>query len=188
MADIERCLLRVTYKVSHPLVRKGKAYVQVPPLHLHFTQTETFKILRGNLGVSLGYDRVDHILGPEDEAFDIIPMVPHFPYPVVRDGDDEDIVVLLWAHPGEVDNPMDDLFFEHLFRYLSRCHESGTMPSLLQVMLMQHKTDSALVMCPGWTGAGSLRWWIPWKLQGGIAWIAEALGYKPLLKEYMKDE
>lgn len=162
--------------------------MQVPPIHLHFAQSETFKVLRGSLGVSLGYEGIDRILGPRDGPFDISPMMPHVPYPVVRDGDEEDIVALMWAHPSEVVNPMDDLFFEHLFLYLSHCHEKGRMPDLLQLMLMQHKTDTALVMCPRWTALGSLRWWIPWMVQAGLAWAARMLGYTALLKEYMKDE
>jgi hypothetical protein len=52
----------------------------------------------------------------------------------------------------------------------------------------RHATASALVMLPRWKWLGPLRWWLPWKLQAGFAWVARLMGYRALLKEYTPEE
>ena len=46
-------------------------------------------------------------------------------------------MLYLWAHPDGVPEPMDQLFFENLLRYLSDVTEKQARLSLLQIMLMQ---------------------------------------------------
>ena len=66
---------------------------------------------------------------------EIVPWVPHrfWPHPEAE----EDTVLYLWAHPDGVPEPMDQLFFENLLRYLSDVTEKKASFSLIQVMLMQ---------------------------------------------------
>jgi hypothetical protein len=35
---------------------------------------------------------------------------------------------------------------------------------------------------------GPLRWWVPWHLQGAVAWVGKCCGYKALMKEYTMEE
>jgi len=42
-----------------------------------------------------------------------------------------------------------------------------------------------MVMFPTAWWLGPLRWWIPWKFQGAIAWVGRGMGYRPLMREYM---
>ncbi|CAK4031705.1 Hypothetical predicted protein [Lecanosticta acicola] len=183
-------LLRATYKANRPLLRKGKQHPQAPPLHLHFDQIETFKILQGVLAVTYGYEQQEVILTPENTPFSIEKMVPHAPYPhpQLSGANGEDVIAILRAHPSAVPNPLDIIWFEHLFKHLDGCHREKKMPDLFQVLLSQHEGASAPVMLPGVHFLGSLRWWVPWKLQAVVAWAARLMGYAPVIQKYLKDE
>ncbi|KIW83376.1 hypothetical protein Z517_02621 [Fonsecaea pedrosoi CBS 271.37] len=167
-------LMRATYKHDHPLCRKGKAYPQAPPLHLHFQQSESLAVLSGELGTTTTYSRIDTIHTPQTtppaRPHHIAPYMPHqiWPSPSAK----EDTTMLIWAHPNpkDMDDKMDRLFFQTLLLY--RRHISAT----------------ALVVLPGLTFLGPLRWWIPWLFQCLCAYLALWLGRKPLLKKYMSAE
>ena len=107
---------------------------QTPPLHLHFDQAETFKVLRGKWGLTAGYEQRDIILTPSDEPYTIPTWLPHFPWPVPTD---EDSVILAWGHPSGVPKPMDVPFFEQIFLYTGNCFAEKKQPDLLQMMLSQ---------------------------------------------------
>nr|POF00960.1 hypothetical protein CFP56_20908 [Quercus suber] len=181
------CLLRVTIKGGHPLntAANNKQHPQVPPLHLHFSQTETFQILKGKFGVEAGWDRRNHILTPESGPFDIPPWVPHMPYPVPGH---DDTVVLLWAHPQIKDDALDAIFFERLFLLLDKRYRQGTQPDALQMLLWSHETASVGVMLPSWKLLGPLRWLMPWLMQAGMAVLAKVLGYESLQPHTSKAE
>jgi hypothetical protein len=51
-------------------------------------------------------------------------------------------------------------------------------------MMLRHATASALVLFPTAWWFGPLRWWVPWKLQGLIAWVGRCCGYRALMREY----
>lgn len=190
-------------------MKLGKKHAHVPPLHAHFSQIETFQVIQGSLGVTIGYDQKDTILSPANTPFNIERWVPHtvWPDPETTAVIEEDTVALLWAHP-DVENSMDHVFFEHLFRYLDECHVEKKMPDLVQMLVSQsvtfllnswrhdetnackrrHATDSTLVILPGASFLGPLRWWLPWAIQSGISFVGKTLGYTPEMKKYMKDQ
>ncbi|KAK4903460.1 hypothetical protein LTR27_000391 [Elasticomyces elasticus] len=171
-------IMRATYKAGHPLNQLGKANPMAPPYHLHFDQSETFQVISGRLGATLGWEAKDHILTPADGGHHTPPWTPHRIWPVP--GETEDTVILNWAHPPDTPHAMDTPFFEQLLRHVSDRHEMGKMPDVLQVMLMQHVSASALVWFPRATWLGPLRWWVPWKIQAGLAGLAGMLGYVSL--------
>jgi hypothetical protein len=125
--------MRTTYVApSHTL---GKSHPQSPPLHLHFSQKESFYVKRGVVGTTEGWSARDCKWEGESEIAEIDTYVPHrfWPHPDAQ----EDTVVYLWAHPDGVENPMDAAFFENLLRYLSDVTEKRKGLSLVQILLMQ---------------------------------------------------
>lgn len=109
----------------------------MPPLHIHFDQIETFKVLQGQMAVAVGYDQRDIILTPDNTPFDVPPMVPHVPYPCASKG--KDTVFIVRAHPGGVGEPLDDSFFEDLFKHLDDCWNDGNkLPNLVKMMTAQY--------------------------------------------------
>ncbi|ETI26197.1 hypothetical protein G647_02974 [Cladophialophora carrionii CBS 160.54] len=98
--------------------------------------------------------------------------------------------MLVWAHPNpdHLDNKMDRLFFQALLMYVSDVREGREVLSLLQVMVMQHFSATALIMFPELWVLGPLRWWIPWLVQCICAYLAMWMGYSPLLRKYMSQE
>lgn len=112
---------------------------QAPPLHIHFDQTETFKVLQGQMAVAIGYDQREVVLRPDNTPFDVPPMLPHSPYPHMDASKiSEDTVVIVRAHPGGVGEPLDDAFFEDLFKHLDECWNDGNkMPNLVKLLTAQ---------------------------------------------------
>ncbi|CAK1365067.1 hypothetical protein CB0940_08689 [Cercospora beticola] len=175
-------LMRITYKGNDPLLKKGRGHPLVPPLHLHFKQTETFNVIQGEMAIVTGWDEKETILRPDNTPKDVEPMLPHTPYCY---GGDVDTIVLIRAHPAAENDPLGAVFFEHLFRLLDEAHRAKKAPDGIQVMVMQHATDSALVMFPSHEWLGSLRWRIPWLFQAGLANLGWLLGYTPEIKRFM---
>jgi hypothetical protein len=180
--------MRVRFPAGHHLLAMGKKNPQVPPLHLHFDQVETFKVLQGAYGFTTGYDLQDTILTPSSPPFHVPPMLPHYPWPVPgQTGQGEDTVVLLAVHPKATAQPLGDEFFLELFTHISDAYEQKKSPNLLLLMSGQHETASTNVILPGLWFLGPLRWWLPWKLQAGVAALARLLGYKVSTAEVKKD-
>lgn len=129
--------MRFTYKAGNPTLKLGKKHPLVPPLHLHWSQIESFQVVQGSFGVTYGYDLKDIILTPSNTPFDIERWVPHtvWPDPATATSS-EDAVALLWAHP-DCENSIDHVFFESLFRYLDECHREKKNPNLFQMVVTQ---------------------------------------------------
>lgn len=180
--------MRVTYKAHHALTASGKNHPQAPPLHVHFIQSESFQVLSGCVGTTEGYDVQDIIWTPSmtTTPHEITPNIPHKFWPVPDC--EEDSTILLWAHPDGSDEDMDRIFFGNLLRYMSDVHAKKVTMDPFRMMLMQHETASALVMFPTATWLGSLRWWIPWKLQAFAAAVADWRGTGAVMKEYTDEE
>jgi hypothetical protein len=53
---------------------------------------------------------------------------------------------------------------------------------------IRHATASALVVFPKAWFLGALRWWVPWKLQGMIAWVGMKCGYMALMRDYTSEK
>ncbi|GAM41091.1 hypothetical protein TCE0_041f13952 [Talaromyces pinophilus] len=179
-------MMRATYKHDHPLCKKGAAHPQTPPLHLHFSQSETFEVLQGKIATVEGWSVTKRIWTPEDEQHEIKPWVPHSFQPVPDST--EDTIILVWAHPEDVDEMMDRVFFKNLLMYVSDVHEKKVSLNPFQIMLTQHVAATALVWFPTATWLGPLRWWVPWKVQAGFALAGRLLGLTPTMKKYTSDE
>lgn len=83
---------------------------------------------------------------------------------------------------------MDALFFKNLLVYVSDVASGKVKMDMLQMMLTQHVTNTAMIMFPKAWWLGPIRWWIPWHLQGAMAGIARLMGYTPQMKAYTSDE
>ncbi|KAL2812754.1 hypothetical protein BJX63DRAFT_396018 [Aspergillus granulosus] len=54
-------LMRATYKGEHEFTKLGKNHPQAPPLHIHFSQSETFLVEAGAIGTTTTYDMIDTV-------------------------------------------------------------------------------------------------------------------------------
>jgi hypothetical protein len=65
----------------------------------------------------------------------IEPWVPHtfWPHPSAT----SDTTVYVWAHPDQVNDPMDRLFFENLLRYVGDISDKKASMSIIQIMVTQ---------------------------------------------------
>ncbi|KAH8645504.1 hypothetical protein BX600DRAFT_534511 [Xylariales sp. PMI_506] len=190
-------LFKATYKRGHPLLKKGKAHPQSPPLHLHFNQAESFAVLSGRFGTTANHREGGGLGAVVDEIHDkastissphtFEPWTPHkfWPIPDV----DEDTSMLLWATPeGKFPPMMDDAFFVTLLSLLSDVSAGKVPLDLGLILLNQHESESTAVIFPGAWWLGPLRWFIPWALQATIAAIARWQGKKGLVEEYVRPE
>jgi hypothetical protein len=179
-------LMRAKY--THSSSHLGKSHPQAPPLHLHFSQKESFYVKSGIVGTTSSYSALDRKHVGESDIVTIDEWEPHrfWPHPEASG----DSVMYVWAHPDETGkgDEMDRAFFENLLRYLSDVVEGKKGLDLVQVMLMQHVTASALVVFPTLWWLGPMRWWVPWKVQGMIAWVGTCFGYRALMREYTGEE
>lgn len=142
-------LFKVIYKMIHPEVRLGKAYAQVPPLHLHFAQTESFFVLQGKVGTTTTYDMVDNVWTRENTRtpISVEPWVPHTFWPVVdeKEEEEEEAILCVWAHPTSSSPSQDFLFpplLDHLFfasvlGHVSDAHEGKEKLDIIWIMCSQ---------------------------------------------------
>ncbi|KFY49255.1 hypothetical protein V495_00636 [Pseudogymnoascus sp. VKM F-4514 (FW-929)] len=179
-------LIRATYKHDHPLCKQGKGHPQAPPLHLHFNQSETFQVLQGQVATVEGWSVATTVYTREDGPHEIKPWVPHSFNPVPDSP--EDTVVLVWAHPDDVDEMMDRVFFTNLLMYVSDVHEKKVSLNPFQIMLTQHVSATAMIWFPTATWLGPLRWWVPWKVQALFAAAGRLIGLTPMMKRYTSEE
>lgn len=89
------------------------------------------------------YSLIKRVSTPKDGPQEIKPYLPHTFYPVADST--EDSVILIWAHPDNVDEVMDRVFFSNLLMYVSDVHEKKVSLSPFQIMLTQHVSATALV-------------------------------------------
>ena len=82
-----------------------------------------------------GYSVTKRIQTPKDGPHEIKPWVPHTFHPVPEST--EDTIILMWAHPDDVDEIMDRIFFTNLLMYASDVAEGKVSLNPLQIMLIQ---------------------------------------------------
>lgn len=58
-------LMKATYVGGHHLLQLGKSHPQAPPLHIHFSQSESFIVTSGAIGTTTTYATVDTIHTPD---------------------------------------------------------------------------------------------------------------------------
>ena len=71
----------------------------------------------------------------EDGPHEIKPCVPHSFNTVP--GSPEDTILLVFAHPDDVDEVMDRVFFTNLLKYASDVYEKKVSLNPFQIMLLQ---------------------------------------------------
>ncbi|KAE8548872.1 hypothetical protein EYB25_009255 [Talaromyces marneffei] len=143
-------LMRATYKHDHPLCEKGAGHPQ------------------GQVSTVKGWSATKRAWTRGDGGHEIKRWVPHSFQPVPDSP--EDTIILVWAHPGDVDEMMDRVFFKNLLlMYVSDVHEKKVTLNPFQIMLLQHVSATALVWFPTARWLGPLRWWVPWKVQAIFA-------------------
>jgi hypothetical protein len=124
---------------SHPLIRLSKSHPQAPPLHLHFSQSETFVVASGKLGITSTYAYTDRVFTRKDGFHEVEPWTPHQFWPIADAG--EDTVVYFVVHPNSVPEPMDWLFFSNILMLVSDMAENktgmGPLGTMLQIMVTQ---------------------------------------------------
>lgn len=145
-------LMKGRYVANHPEVRQGKKYAQTPPLHLHFSQIETFVILQGRLGNTKGWNVEDRVYTAKDGIQSVERWTPHTFWPVLPTADpdtadlaDEDAIMLVWSHPklpgpngqGIFPPDLDYLIFQSILGYFSDIHEGKAKLDLPLAMLQQ---------------------------------------------------
>lgn len=126
-------LMRCSYLSSG--THLGKTHPQAPPLHLHFSQSETFLVTQGSLGTTTGYDVTDTIWREGMAPQEIAPWTPHAFWPDA--GGEGDCEVFIWAHPEVGEAGMDRLFFASLLRFVSDVAEGREGMSIVQLMVTQ---------------------------------------------------
>lgn len=98
-------------------------------------QSETFQLLQGEVVTTEEYSLIKRVSTPKDGPQEIKPYVPRTFYPVADST--EDCVILIWAHPDNVDEVMDRVFFSNLLLYISDVHEKKVSLSPFQIMPTQ---------------------------------------------------
>jgi len=121
---------------THP---EGKIAPPEPAVHLHFDQSETLFVASGKVGTTLDYAGRDRVWTREDGTHEIKPWVPHTFWPHPEAG--EDTVVYIVAHPDNVKEPMDWLFFINLLYLVSESSAGeaglGPLQTITQIMVTQ---------------------------------------------------
>ena len=92
-------------------------------------------MLSGKVGTTQTYDVVDRIWTAANAPHEITPWTPHNFWPCADT--EEDTTFLVWAHPENVPEPMDWLFFQNLLRLISDISEGKRRPNPFQIMLSQ---------------------------------------------------
>lgn len=136
-------------------------------------------------------------------------MVPHIVGPPIASAEkpDEDVVVLVWAHPKNTAGDMDHIFFLNLFKHVSDVQEGKRKLDLERILMMQyvyllmhgfeyghnmlimsyrHESQTALVMAPSAWWLGRLRWCVPYYLQAAVATFVRLRGKQALSGEDTK--
>lgn len=147
-------LMHARYVATHPEVKLGKKYGQTPPLHLHFSQAESFIVLQGRIGTTTGWECRDRVWTSSNGVQTIEQWkvhsfwpVPPDEYPDSAEEGKEDCRILVWAHPklpgmdnvsdGMFPPSMDHLFFHSILGYISDTHEGKKKLDIGLIMLMQ---------------------------------------------------
>ncbi|KAL2869128.1 uncharacterized protein BJX67DRAFT_371079 [Aspergillus lucknowensis] len=183
-----------------------------PPLHIHFTQVESFIIEAGAIGTTTTYDVIDTIhtitashqqsapragLSPpvpmrndDDGVIPIPPWTPHNFWPVVPTHPFWSTAEGPRSWSGGIlttDFPpdMDAAFFLAILSLVDAISAKriSMSPSLVATLLsMQTESDSAKIMAPTACWLGPLRWWVPWKAQVAVESVRKLLGGRSAVK------
>jgi hypothetical protein len=92
-------------------------------------------VLSGKVGTTQTYDAVDRIWTAADAPQEVTPWTPHNFWPCADA--EEDTTLLVWAHPENVPEPMDWLFFQNLLWLISDISEGKRRLDPFQIMLLQ---------------------------------------------------
>ncbi|KAH4116037.1 hypothetical protein HBH64_047200 [Parastagonospora nodorum] len=171
-------VIRETHYIKDPIVKAG---LSGPPIHLHLTQDEFFKIEQGVLGAVK--DGVEYAVTKDDGVF-CIPKGTRHRFWSHKSGT-EDLVFTVWLDPcTETDHLFDVNILRNLTGYMNDCKKLGVALSPWQLLLFFEDASSILIPpALSWMPNSMLTW-----VHHGLAWYAESvLGYKRTYPEYVKE-
>ncbi|KAI1112708.1 hypothetical protein F5Y14DRAFT_245149 [Nemania sp. NC0429] len=170
-------VVRETHYLKNPLVQAG---LSGPPLHIHRTQGECFKVEQGVLGIAK--DGKEYAFTKDDGTISIPAGTRHRFWS--HKTSTEDLVFTIWLDPcKDTDYIMDVNTLRNLTGYMGDCQKAGVKVSPWQMLLFFENASS--IVCP--PGTGWMPLWMLTPLHHGLAWIAETvLGYKRSYPEYAK--
>ncbi|PTB63073.1 hypothetical protein BBK36DRAFT_1182743 [Trichoderma citrinoviride] len=170
-----RWVVRETHFIDNPLVKNG---LSGPPLHIHWKQSEYFKVEKGIIGI---HKDGKEIRATKDDGVIEVPAGTRHKF-WSHPSNQEDLVFKVWAEPQGLDNSFDERFIRNLIGYQRDCQIAKLAPSVFQLMLICY--DCATLATPPF--------WMPLWLLGSIQYILAywvggyLLGYKPSYPEYYK--
>ena len=92
-------------------------------------------MIQGKVALIEGYSLTARVYTPEDGEHEIKPWTPHRFHSYADST--EDCIFLVWAHPDDVDELMDRVFFTNMLTYVSDVHEKKVSMNPFQIMLIQ---------------------------------------------------
>ncbi|KAI1356620.1 hypothetical protein F5Y01DRAFT_267882 [Xylaria sp. FL0043] len=173
--DNGRWVVRETHYFDNKVVRDG---LSGPPLHIHWLQTEYFKVEKGVIGVMKNGKEVT---ATKDDGILEIPAGTRHRF-WAHSSTTEDLVFKVWAEPQDIDHSFDENFLRNFTGYRRDCQQQNIKPSPFQLILMSY--NSATMATPPF--------WMPiWFLKAVnyilAFWIAKGLlGYQESYPEYSR--
>ncbi|KAK5637399.1 hypothetical protein RRF57_013111 [Xylaria bambusicola] len=167
--------LRETHHFNNKVVREGRSG---PPLHIHWLQTEYFKVEKGVIGI---HKNGKEIAATKDDGILEIPAGTRHRF-WAHSSTTEDLVFKVWAEPQDIDHSFDENFLRNFTGYQRDCQMQGIKPSPFQLILLSYNSATM----------GTPPFWMPLWLLKGINyilafWIAKALlGYRESYPEYTR--
>ncbi|KAI1734119.1 hypothetical protein F4680DRAFT_439516 [Xylaria scruposa] len=170
-------VVRETHYLKNPVVEAG---LSGPPLHIHRTQDEFFRVEQGVLGAVK--DGKEYAITKDDGIFSIPAGTRHrfWSHKTAT----EDLVFTIWLDPcKDADYILDVNTLRNLTGYMGDCQKDGLKVSFWQMLLFFENASS--IVCPPGTS------WMPVQMLAVVhhvfAWIAESvLGYKRSYPEYAR--
>ncbi|PHH80588.1 hypothetical protein CDD80_847 [Ophiocordyceps camponoti-rufipedis] len=134
-----RWVVQETHYMNNKVVRDG---LSGPPLHVHWLQTEFFKVERGVIGI---HKNGQELRATRDDGIVEIPAGTRHRF-WAHASSQEDLVFKVWAEPQDLDHSFDENFLRNFVGYQRDCQLAGIKPSVFQIILFSY--NSATVATP----------------------------------------
>ncbi|KAL7931837.1 hypothetical protein V8C35DRAFT_329204 [Trichoderma chlorosporum] len=152
--DDGRWIVKETHYINNPLVKDG---FSGPPLHIHWKQSEYFKVEQGIIGI---YKDGQEIRATKDDGVIEVPAGTRHKF-WSHPSNKEDLVFKVWAEPQGLDNSFDEKFIRNLIGYQRDCKMANMTPSVFQILLICY--DCATLAAPPF--------WVPLWLLGAVQYV-----------------
>ncbi|KAI5475670.1 hypothetical protein MNV49_001045 [Pseudohyphozyma bogoriensis] len=169
--------VRAVHRIGMKGAQGGKNAACAPPLHIHLTQDEYFKVLSGRFMATMNGESIT--LTKDDPEYHAKIGEPHQFWPDDTAG--EDMEVRMRVSPEERKG-FDECFYRNIWSYLNDCEANNMAPSPFQMSLFLYEWDMVLALpIPMWLNKALhhvMGYWIGKRL----------LGYNTVYEEYWKGE